>query len=1102
MVAISYPENFVTIRKIYSRWTEHNKSRLKFINAKTPEELDYQQLLSEANENFFHHEFTIALQNYLALRNKILVQSHPEMPSIPGIENVIRIPTEAVNWDVIVELGRRHLEKTDPGGSVEVPLEAGRFIGRGEFAGNPRMMTYNGLGLDPGFLQPGDIESFRIKARSAAAKGDIATASKIYTDIKDAAIASGHQSVAAEILNESAAMVATLSKGPNRVNLLRASVSALQESDRLYALAGDANARDVVRENLRNVQAEIRQENSMRPLSVLIYEGSTSPGALISKVSNTASSNRRVGFLAHNGVKTLSLDRVTYAEQLKQIYKDRVETTLPEGLEFYEQITSNFVAFIPHLFFYILPIAIGDVYLEIGRYDNALEEYKSALAYPYLNHGIELPFIWLKIAHTFLRWGDELFRRKKSTEAQSKYSEIITTELTVPTSGILYTGIMAGMKAIASKAIAQIQGNASGEVNPKVGEAILQSNIQLKKIQQGLNFLGLSNDYFPIFRFKYLQAIANYLADNAVQAERAFMNFRATAEAQTMERMNLQNSAAVYQASVDLESKRLEEADLEKNGATLTREYAEQRRDDANAALDDWTTMGKELASINAALSWASVAGNDTEITYTGVRYKGEKRDFDTTVSDFYDTLTDWRESLNYKMQKRRLERQRDEQEKEVAIAKNQEAEAAKRYEIQQLSLSLAQTQLQGAQAVLEFAESREFNEDLWYQVASEMQKLARRYLDIAIYAAFLMERAYEAEFDRRLNRIRLDYGIGSPQGLLGGDFLKADIASFTGDYIQHAQKKNPVRFLVSLRDEFPAAFQKFVAQGVLQFRTDLELFDRAWPGTFHRKIKKIEIFVEGLIPPEGVRGTLLHGGITTEWKQTPAGWVKRNRVVPTERLILSSYQFRRDLAVFQPSEEMLDIFENLGPQGNWALELPPSNNNLDYEAITDIKLVLYFDSDFNASLADHVKSFYPSDGGRMILLSSRFHFPDEYFSLDTERRVSFRVHPSRIDYNHENPRLAGFGVRILPKKNTLAIGIPLRITRASDGVSVDVITNDKGEVQGDATSMSPFQEWKDDSPVDNFTVALGDGVVAGDIDDVHLIVDYEFTYRSSGAPP
>ncbi|HET8669315.1 MAG TPA: hypothetical protein VFM05_01455, partial [Candidatus Saccharimonadales bacterium] len=530
-------------------------------------------------------------------------------------------------------------------------------------------------------------------------------------------------------------MVATLSKGPNRVNLLRASVSALQESDRLYALAGDANARDVVRENLRNVQAEIRQENSMRPLSVLIYEGSTSPGALISKVSNTASSNRRVGFLAHNGVKTLSLDRVTYAEQLKQIYKDRVETTLPEGLEFYEQITSNFVAFIPHLFFYILPIAIGDVYLEIGRYDNALEEYKSALAYPYLNHGIELPFIWLKIAHTFLRWGDELFRRKKSTEAQSKYSEIITTELTVPTSGILYTGIMAGMKAIASKAIAQIQGNASGEVNPKVGEAILQSNIQLKKIQQGLNFLGLSNDYFPIFRFKYLQAIANYLADNAVQAERAFMNFRATAEAQTMERMNLQNSAAVYQASVDLESKRLEEADLEKNGATLTREYAEQRRDDANAALDDWTTMGKELASINAALSWASVAGNDTEITYTGVRYKGEKRDFDTTVSDFYDTLTDWRESLNYKMQKRRLERQRDEQEKEVAIAKNQEAEAAKRYEIQQLSLSLAQTQLQGAQAVLEFAESREFNEDLWYQVASEMQKLARRYLDIAIYA-------------------------------------------------------------------------------------------------------------------------------------------------------------------------------------------------------------------------------------------------------------------------------------------------------------------------------------------------------------------------------
>ena len=43
-------------------------------------ERDYRDLLSEANLNFFHREYSIALQNYLALRQKILEQSHPEMP--------------------------------------------------------------------------------------------------------------------------------------------------------------------------------------------------------------------------------------------------------------------------------------------------------------------------------------------------------------------------------------------------------------------------------------------------------------------------------------------------------------------------------------------------------------------------------------------------------------------------------------------------------------------------------------------------------------------------------------------------------------------------------------------------------------------------------------------------------------------------------------------------------------------------------------------------------------------------------------------------------------------------------------------------------------
>jgi hypothetical protein len=34
------------------------------------------------------------------------------------------------------------------------------------------------------------------------------------------------------------------------------------------------------------------------------------------------------------------------------------------------------------------------------------------------------------------------------------------------------------------------------------------------------------------------------------------------------------------------------------------------------------------------------------------------------------------------------------------------------------------------------------------------------------------------------------------------------------------------------------------------------------------------------------------------------ASWVKHARVAPAERMVLSSYQYRRDYTVFQPSEE------------------------------------------------------------------------------------------------------------------------------------------------------------------------------------------------------
>jgi hypothetical protein len=497
---------------------------------------------------------------------------------------------------------------------------------------------------------------------------------------------------------------------------------------------------------------------------------------------------------------------------VSNLYSQRVNATVVEGLAFFEEVETNFVAYIPHLYFFVLPIAIGDTYHALGRFQKAIDEYRSTHAYPFLNRGIEVPYVWLKMAKTALAWGDQLFRQNQPAAAKVQYEKIINTDLTVPNNSPLYqAAAMVPMRAIALDVVKLIRGQAAS-VNPAVASLIMQANIQLRKIAQGLNFLGLGVDEFPILRFKYLQGVANYLADNAIQAERTFMQFRSTAESQKMDRIQLESSVALNETALRVEQKRLQDASLDITAAQQNRDLANLRRDHAQQALTDWNTIGSELASVNAALAWASNASNDQDIRYTGVQYDGESHNFNTDVEEFYDVVGEWRENLNFELQRRRLDRQISEAAGEVAIANTRVQQAQVRFETQQLSVQVAQQRLEGSREMLEYSQDRMFDEDLWFRLAAELQDLTRSYLDMAIYAAFLMERAYGLEFDRNLNRIRLDYGIGGVEGLLGGDYLKRDITSFTIDYMEHAQKKNPVRLAISLRDELPVGIQSLPA--------------------------------------------------------------------------------------------------------------------------------------------------------------------------------------------------------------------------------------------------------------------------------------------------
>lgn len=1149
-MAVQFLENYMVLRKAPTTRALSLRAGLEVVSPANPTERSYRDLLEEANRNYFHREYGIALSNYLELRHVILVQSHPEMPVAPGKWGLLDIDFSAVAFDRVAELSRRYYEITPPGRPVNPKLDFDPVVNPGEFDANPALAKFASLGIDAAVRPVSEAVALRERGRMEVRRGALEDATALYQRAHDAALVSGEFALAAESLNEAAVMMATYAPPAERTDSLAVAAESLQGAVSLFALAGDRTGQNAATANLASISEEmgndrdaakgrssipsdfvLRLESTGRTLGVdqlaveppkqsrprlkgfLVPRPQTRHEYLMAEdgswdlvtakiAARPEPTRRRVGILRNPSVKEISIAKANFQGELAtNLYEPRKTATTLAGIDFFEELWPNFVAYIPHLYFFVLPVAIGDTYMALGQYQSALNEYATAAKYTFINKEIESPYLWMQMAKANLRWGDELFRREEPAAAKARYEQIVKTDLSVPAESPLYSGsAMTPLKAIVGEAIKQIKGEEHAPVNSKIVELVAKAHLQLQKIGANLNFLGLGQDHYPVLKFKYLQSVATYMADNAIQAERTFINFRQAAENQKLERMQLENDLVTKQSLAAMEAKRMQDAALEVEYATKAEQYASQRKQHADEAVEEWDTKGREVARMNATLAWASAAANDQKIKVGGVDYRGETHSFETDVEQFYDIVTDWREQLNWEMQNARLERQADELKSEIALAKTRKQQALVRQELQQMSVNLANLRVDGAQDLLDYSSERMFDEDLWFQLAGELQDLAREYLDMAIYAAFLMERAYDLEFDRDLGRIRFDYGVGGPEGLLGGDHLKRDISSFNLDYLEHAQKQNPLRLLISLRDSFPGEFDTFVNEGILPFRTDLELFDRSFPGTYGRKLKKLEVFVEGLVPPEGICGTLLHQGISTEWRRSGANWAKHTRVMPADTMVLSSYDYRRDVMVFQPREELLGQFENLGPEGNWTLELPQSANDLDYRAITDVKLALYFDANYSEDLRAHVRATYPDAGGKLLRLSSRFHFPDQYFLLDRERAVSFELHYSRFPYNQAKLALTSFAVQVVGKAGEPLSGVDLEVHRISDDSSAAGTTDAAGVVSSNAGTMAPFAAWKGDSPIDEFRVEFADGVDTTQIGDVILALGYSFAYRPDGS--
>lgn len=808
-----------------------------------------------------------------------------------------------------------------------------------------------------------------------------------------------------------------------------------------------------------------------------------------------------------------------------RLLQPRINANTLSALETYIWDLPQFVSYLAHVQGFVLPLALGDTYFALGDYKKAATYYIKVRDYKYLNLSIERPMVWRKLARTYLQWGNRLYRDRDMAGARTQYGDIVRiVDGGYDLSGPLYSGGFAPLKAETLAFLNAPNKLAFTAMDYARRIIILEALSNLTQILNGINYLGFPEDIIPIHSWRYLQNAARYFANQAIQAERVYISFKDSAEREEFTRLALEQAVDAQAAALEVEKKRVAAAEEQKRVAELSADLAQARLNNAIDQHADYAAVSHQLHYYDEIIAFTNASG----IRNVKIRIKQNWADLlgiepkKYKPNELIQILTHKRSELTRGYELQNMERTiaelggvdpqgnpiLDENGQPIAsqlsVAQAQVDVANKMGDVAIAQRDLADLRWQQAQAQEQFFNSQEFTPELWDNLAQAQREISRRYLDWAIGAAFLMERAFEFEYDTQVNRIRFDYERSELHGLLAADFLLVDIDQFSYDRLLETEKQVPAKVAISLADRYPYQFyQQFQKTGRIDFETFLDDFDRWQPGAHLRKLRRVEVVVEGLIGPRGLHGTLTNSGISY---YRDRNGIHRIRLQKPETMILSRYDMRYDGFVFTTEEDILAIFENSGVAGGWILEFPPESTDIDYRAITNIHLVLYFDAYYSERVANMVRAEIAATAihENTIGLGLRFQYPDEFFAFQDTGGVTFIVDNAYLPYDYMNPRIRDMYLVIETEQGTSSAGLVVNVTTAGSGINVNQTTDANGMINTD-TAVAPLNTLRSQPLMDTWTVRINQAANAAafaagftweKVRNIFLFVEYTYTPR------
>jgi hypothetical protein len=814
-------------------------------------------------------------------------------------------------------------------------------------------------------------------------------------------------------------------------------------------------------------------------------------------------------------------------DSIKQaLYTDRIQVTdLTQLLSPFAH-AAQVALELAHDYYYVVPLGLAECYHALADYANAENQYFQAAAYQFLNTSIEAPYLGLRLAQLYLDWGNAQFLAEDTILALAAYQNLLMVDGSVPASRLYATTALKPATDAASTIIANIAALIDGSVtaaslniNPALAATILSVHQQLLKIQGGLDFFGNWHNSVPIWTFDYLQSVAINFAQLAISAEHDFINFQEGADKGSLTRQQLSQGVQQTKAEVQAAAAQATAAHAEAQAYTDGADLANTRAGDASANADAYAASSAQ-AIMFQALSAQVSGGDDGDAAYLNrgadALLAGHSiQDFDAAASlGASAQLAGLRLTRQYEVDA--LNRQAAEMAKAQTQADDEARAATARAAAADAATAVAALKSQQATDDLQAFDQQFFTPDVWQRMADATYQLYRRYLTMAVRAARLMQQAYNFETDQALAMIKADYSTDQVHGLLGASTLMADIQGFTYDLItSRAGKPQPLRHTISLAQRYGYAFEtQFRKTGAMSFETRMDDFDAYYPGTYAGRIEAVEVEVVGIVPVSGISGTLTNGGISSY--RLPASAIAgpganpvKYRVQSREALVLSDYSARQDLAILQNDQRMLRVMEGAGLASTWELELPMGVNDIDYGALTDVRLTFSYRARYDPDLRTSVLADLASRPGfttRQRAIPLRWLYPDAFFHFqDTGTlNISLRVHD--FPSNQKSPVLTDIGILIATDGSVPPAGLQVDLTTPTAGPVTGVANASGGISSSDAAS--PWAPLATGTAIGGYTVTLTAAnnealVVNGQftlkpIVNIGLILGYAFTPKSA----